>query len=208
MKRVLVIAVVVMLLPIVLLADGKKKGSTAKKPATKEPTEIQWITSIDELQAKMTKHPKKVYMDVYTGWCGWCKKMDATTFENPELIRYMNANFYAVKLDAERKDTIHYMGKVYYFDPQYKANTFAVELMAGGKKQVQLSFPTSIFMLEGFQSPQPVPGFHDVKEMESFLRYFGDSIYQRQPWADYSKAFVPTWKDNSPTAGMAPIPVH
>ena len=32
--------------------------------------------------------------------------MDATTFSDPEIINYMNENYYAVKLNAERKDSI------------------------------------------------------------------------------------------------------
>ena len=210
MKRTLLLGLIILSLPVISHADGKKKAPVAKTKTVvkKEPTEIQWLTSIDELQAKMAKNPKKVYMDVYTGWCGWCKRMDATTFTNPDLIRYMNANYYAVKLDAERKDTIHFMGKVYYFEPQYKANTFAVEYMSGGNKQVQLSYPTSIFMLENFQSPQPVPGYHDVKEMESFLTYFGDNIYKHQGWADFAKAFKPTWKVVEQPGAMAPVPAH
>jgi len=44
--------------------------------------------------------PKKLFIDVYTDWCGWCKKMDVSTFKNAEVIREMNENFYAVKLDA------------------------------------------------------------------------------------------------------------
>ena len=208
MRRVLVFAVVILSMPTLLFADGKKKTAPAKtKTAAKEPTEIQWITSIDQLQAKMAKNPRKVYMDVYTDWCGWCKRMDATTFENPELIRYMNNLFYALKLDAERKDTIHFMNKVYYYEPANKANTFAVELLMINNPNHQMGFPTSVFMLENFQSAQPVPGFHDVKEMETFLTYFGDDAYKTQAWADYSKAFKPSWKVVDQPA-MAPVPGH
>src|SRR5579872_7313437 len=120
MKRILLLAIAIVSIPALLIADGKKKKPEAAPPK-EDNKEIHWITNIDELQAKMQQNPKKVYVDVYTGWCGWCKKMDASTFQNPDLIKYMNTNFYAVKLDAERKDTIHFMGKEYYFEPQYKA---------------------------------------------------------------------------------------
>jgi thiol:disulfide interchange protein len=54
-----------------------KSGSTDKKEASNK--EIQWL-SFDELQVAMKKNPKKVFMDVYTDWCGWCKKMEKTNF--------------------------------------------------------------------------------------------------------------------------------
>ena len=72
MKRVLLAAIIMVAVPTLLIADGKKKTTkTATTTTEKGPAEIHWITSIDELQAKMAKTPKKVYMDVYTGWCGW-----------------------------------------------------------------------------------------------------------------------------------------
>src|SRR5580698_4599715 len=154
MKRVLLLALGIFM--IIGLVMAKKR---TPPPAPQPAEEIHWITSIDELQAKMQQNPKKVYMDVYTDWCGWCKKMEATTFQNPDLITYMNNNFYAVRLNAERKDTIRFQGKEYYFNPQFKANTFAVELMKG-----QMSYPTSILMMENFQNPMPVPGYMDVNQ--------------------------------------------
>ena len=34
-------------------------------------------------------NPRKYFIDVYTDWCGWCKKMDKDTFQNPEVAAYM-----------------------------------------------------------------------------------------------------------------------
>ena len=196
MKRITLFAVAAMLvLPAFILA---KKIKVEPAP---EAAEIHWL-SVDELQAKMNKTPRKVFIDVYTGWCGWCKKMEATTFKNPDLVKYMNNNFYCVRLDAERKDTIRFQGKVYYFDPKFKANTFAVELMNGN-----MSYPTSIIMLENYQNPQPIPGYHDIKEMEPILSYFGDNAFKHQKWEDFQKSYKPTW-DHGAAPDMTPPPGH
>jgi len=196
MKRILLFAVAILFISPLVIA--KKKGPAAPKPTE----EIHWITSIDELQAKMQKNPKKVYMDVFTGWCGWCKKMEATTFQNPDVIKYMNANFYAVRFDAERQDVINFQGKEYHYEPQYKANTFAVELMHGS-----MSYPTSVFMLENFQSPTPVPGYMDVNQLEYILSYFGDNAYRHVKWEDYQKTYHPSWSHGQ-AADMTPPPGH
>ena len=34
---------------------------------------IQWLT-MEEAEAKIKKEPRKIFIDVYTDWCGWCKK--------------------------------------------------------------------------------------------------------------------------------------
>lgn len=192
MKRFLLFALGIFIMSPII---AKKKTPAAPKPAA----EIHWITSIDELQAKMQQNPKKVYMDVYTDWCGWCKKMDATTFQNPDLIKYMNNNFYAVRLNAERKDTIHFQGKDYFFNPQFRANTFAVEFMKG-----QMSYPTAIIMMENFQNPMPVAGYLDVNQLETILSYIGDNAYKHQSWDAYQKTYVPRWNHGANTEVTAP----
>ena len=61
---------------------------------------VQWM-SFEEAVAKNKLEPKKIFVDVYTDWCGWCKKMDAGTFNNPVVAKYLNEKYYNVKLDAE-----------------------------------------------------------------------------------------------------------
>ena len=138
---------------------------------------------------------------MYTEWCGWCKKMDATTFQNPDLIKYMNNNFYAVKFDAERKDAFNFNGKEYHFEPQYKCHTFAVEIMQG-----KMSYPTAVLMMENFQSPTPVAGYLTVPQLETVLTYFGDNAYKHVKWDDYQKTYHAAWDkgqqpDMTPPAG-------
>ena len=202
MKRVLLLALSTLLVSsaatvTTFAQTGKTK--TTKSKATKAATEINWL-SLDEIQARMLKEPRKVYMDVYTDWCGWCKKMDVGTFTNPDVVRYLNANFYAFKFNAERQDTINFQGKKYYYNPDYKCNTLAAELLGG-----KMGYPTSVFFLENFQNPNPVGGYHDVKEMEMFLTYFGDNTYKHKAWADHQKDFKQTWKEVASAGMNAPV---
>ena len=71
---------------------------------------------------------------------------------------------------------------------------WAVELMKGNNPQVQMSYPTTIFMLENFQSPTPVPGYMTVPQIEVIMTYFGDNAYKHVKWEDYQKTYKPIWK--------------
>lgn len=121
--------------------------------------EITWYdfeTAID----KNEEDRKPIFIDIYTDWCGWCKKMDASTFKDPEVVKYMNENYYAVKMDAESKEAIAfnetlYEYKVYQGGKGY--NELAVNLLGG-----RMSFPTFVILskrqvkkatLRGFQKP-------------------------------------------------------
>ena len=107
MKQILLILLLVFLL-------GTTNSCTKKQPTTlaNENKEIEWMT-ITEAEKAAKKKPKKIMIDVYTDWCGWCKRMDASTFKNPVVASYVNKNYYAVKLNAERADSILFRGKNY-----------------------------------------------------------------------------------------------
>ena len=188
MKRVVLFAVACLLLASPAFAGGKnkKEAQAAAVPAAND-NEIHWM-SLDEVQIAMKKEPRKVWVDVYTEWCGWCKRMDKTTFANPNVIKYMNEHFYAVKLDAEQKSDIRFMGKMYPFVEAQRANAFATELLHG-----QMSYPTSVFMEENFLTPQIIPGYQDVKTMEMVLKYLGEGTYKKTAFPEYQAAFKPSW---------------
>lgn len=189
MKRVLLVALAFMsFTPMMMAGDKNKKAApkVAKEKAVND-KEIEWL-SWDDVQVKMKKEPRKVWVDVYTDWCGWCKRMDATTFKNPELIKYMNTKFYAVRFNAEKMDSIRFLGTLYTIQPQTRTNELAVKWMRG-----QLSYPTGIFMQEDFIDPQPIPGYHPVPEMEGILKFLGENIYKKEKYEDFIKTFKPEW---------------
>jgi len=59
--------------------------------------DIKWTDAL----AQSENESKPIFVDVYTQWCGPCKKMDATTFQDTTVGDYMNANFINVKWDAD-----------------------------------------------------------------------------------------------------------
>ena len=146
--------------------------------------EIQWMTF--EEAVAMTKNEgntKKVFIDVYTEWCGWCKKMDKDTFQNPEVAQYMQENFYMVKFNAEGKEPIEFDGRTFEYVPSGRRG---YHQLAAALLQNRLSYPTVVFLDENMKMLSPVPGYQKVQPFMQIAKYFGENIYKEQDWKSYS----------------------
>ena len=140
---------------------------------------IKWV-SITEAERLSNEHPKKILIDIYTDWCGWCKRLDATTYKNPEIVKYINDNYYAVKLNAESKDKIMYGGQEYSYDPARRINAVSSNFMSP-----QGGYPTTTFLDEKKQVISMVPGYMAADMMSNVLRYFAENHYLNTDWNAY-----------------------
>ena len=148
---------------------------------------INWI-SFEEAVEKNAEENRKLFIDIYTDWCGWCKKMDKTTFRNPIIVEYINNNYYPVKFNAEQKELVNFKGKEYVFVRQGRRGYH--ELAATITKG-QLSYPTYVFLDEQLNVIQPVPGYQDELTLEYILNYFGEDFYKSVPWKKFTKEYQP-----------------
>jgi uncharacterized protein YyaL (SSP411 family) len=67
-----------------------------------ETSEINWF-DFQEGYDKAVKEKKPIMIDMYTDWCGWCKRMDRTTFADKDVVKIVNSNFIAVKFNPEKE---------------------------------------------------------------------------------------------------------
>lgn len=148
---------------------------------------VQWLT-VSALQEAYSKNPKPILVDVYTSWCGWCKVMDKETYTNEKVANYINEHYYAVKLDAEEKDSIEWNGKKYGYDKLNKVNELAIYLTYG-----EMSFPTTVFLTALNAQPAPLSGYLKAKEIETPLKFFGEGVYKTQNFPDFNKSFTASW---------------
>lgn len=165
----------------------------AQQAATPVKTaQIEWLT-FEEAMKRMETEPRKVFIDVYTDWCGWCKRMDANTFSHPAIAGYLNEKWYAVKFDAEQKTPIVYKGREFTFVPSNSRgyHQLAAELTGG-----RLSYPTTVYLDENANPIQSIPGYKDALNLDKILKFFGENHYLDKTWVGFQEGY------NSPIRDM------
>ena len=148
------------------------------------PETIRWYT-IEEADALMKTDPKPIFIDAYTDWCSWCKRLDKDTFSDPIIASYMNENFIPVKFNAESKEPVTFLGKEFINDGKAgRAHQLAVALLQG-----RMSYPTVVFLSEKGELLAPLSGYMVPKEIEPFLVFFAEKKYLTEKYDEFSKNF-------------------
>jgi thioredoxin-related protein len=164
---------------IILCVCGSFYAKEAVTAVAQE--EIHWLT-LEEAMQMARIHKKKVIVDFYTGWCGWCKIMDKRTYQDPQVVSYINRHYYAVKFDAERKDTVRYQGTLFQFQPAKRMHQLAAVLL-----QDKATYPATVFISADAEAFPPIWGYIDPETMLKILKYYGEDHYLKTPWAEYNK---------------------
>lgn len=144
---------------------------------------VNWLSWEEAIEANK-KSPKKIFIDVYTDWCGWCKKMDKSTFVDPAIVKELNENFYAVKFDAEQKESITFDGNEFKFINQGRrgVHQLAYSLLDG-----QMGYPAFVFLDESFSRIMISPGYKEPKQLTKELEFTKTEAYKKISWEEYSR---------------------
>ena len=46
---------------------------------------------------------KKVFLHFYANWCGFCRKMAQDTFQDSDVVAFLNENFIPVRVDTDKE---------------------------------------------------------------------------------------------------------
>lgn len=109
---------------------------------------------------------RPVLVDVYTDWCGWCKRMDRDVYARRDVQDYLARKFITVKLNAESNDVVRHEGRT--LTSRSLAARYGVN-----------SYPTTIFLSPRGTHLGNVPGYIPPDRFLLLLRYIGDGHMER-----------------------------
>ncbi len=155
-------------------------------PFTSATAQVKWHTIEEAAEAKIGA--KLYFVDFYTSWCGYCKKMDRETFSDPTVAKILNQYYYPVKFNAEGSNTFTWFGNTYGpAQGRGRAHQFA--------KGIQ-GYPTFVIYTADGKPFQSIPGYVPAKEFIVILWYIASGDFNRYSYEQYQKIFD---KDIRPT---------
>jgi thioredoxin-related protein len=131
-------------------------------------------TSFNDAMKLAKESDKRVIIDFYTDWCGWCKKMDAEAYSNKDIKEIIEDNFVFVKMNAEGTTKVKYRGV------EYTESDLAINFQVTG-------YPTTVFLEPDGKviefkydkvSMNNVPGYFKTKDFKKILEYIKDGKYK------------------------------
>ncbi|MFH2036480.1 MAG: DUF255 domain-containing protein [Candidatus Zixiibacteriota bacterium] len=176
MKKLLMFAFAALFVfALAFATENEKKEEKAKDESTTKKTEIHWLKYDEGLKLAKEKNVH-VFINFTTSWCGWCKRMDQTTFAEPEIVKMMNEDFVSVKVDAESKFELNIDG--------YKITEKDLALAEYGAR----SYPTYWFLKSDGEKLGKLSGYQQADNFNEILYFMKESLYTKMTFEEYIKA--------------------
>jgi thioredoxin-related protein len=160
-------------LVIIFIAAAAVTGGALHAQSKDSSTAMRWNSFDAGLEKAKASH-KKVLVDVYTEWCGWCKKMDTEVYTDPGIKDYLSKNFIIIKMNAEGTGKIHYKGQEY--SPGQLAAAFGVN-----------GYPATLFLRDDSEPITLFPGYAEPPMFLLVLSFIAEDQYQKKQFGDYLK---------------------
>ena len=80
-------------------------------------TELKWYDWNEGYNLAHKKN-KLVLVDIYTSWCGWCKRMDHDTYTDAGIQEQISKEFIPVKFNPEEKNIVYKVDTMSLNGPQ------------------------------------------------------------------------------------------
>ncbi len=138
--------------------------------SAQEKESVEWL-SFEQLEDSLVRRPKKVFIDFYTDWCTYCRKMDKVVFTKPEVIDLLNKQYYAVRFNAETESAITFGGQAFIND-QLGTSRSPIHQIAQllALRNGKFTAPTLVVLDEEFKVTARYFEYMDSKGLLSILK--------------------------------------
>jgi thioredoxin-related protein len=140
------------------------------------------IYSFSELEKLQKKKPKKVLVNITSGFCNSCKVMGKTTFVDTSLAKIINEKYYVVEFNAESNDTILFKNEKF---AKGMINGFPLHSLPLKLSNNRFSLPMVCALDEQLNTIDVLNFYYSPTQIKPALIYFGDNHYKTKKWPDF-----------------------
>ena len=140
---------------------------------SQENTESANWTPFSAALKEANERQVKVLIDVYTDWCGWCKKMEANTYANPEVKAYLEEHYVITQINAESSEQISFKGQ------KVTQEELAMAMQVN-------SYPHTVFLDADNQFITRVPGYFPPEDFLTVLKFIAEEAYKTESFDDFA----------------------
>lgn len=173
MKKTIIGFLLVLALALMASA-GEKAGSKdkAKQGTFVDTNAIIWHRYDEGLKlAKETDRP--IMINFTTSWCGYCKKMNRTTFKDAEIIKSLNGDFVSIKVNCESNLELDVDG--------YKITERNLARAEYGIR----GYPTYWFLKPEATRIAPLSGYQESNRLKDILFYIKNDLSDKMKYDEY-----------------------
>lgn len=170
---------------IALLTVSFTSNPDSSKAEVEKP---KWYTWEEAMEAN-AKEPRTIMVDIYTSWCGWCKRMDKATFQDPKVAKVLNEKFYAVKLDAEMREEVVFNNHTFKYFPN--AGRRGVHELAYSLLDGSMSYPSIVFLNEKMERIMISKGYKNADQFMVEMEYTAGKHYKNQNLEEFKRSANP-----------------
>jgi thioredoxin-related protein len=125
---------------------------------------IDW-KSFEAVENDVKENPRMIFIEVYTDWCKWCKKLDNEVLTDSTIIGLLNENYYALRLNGEEKKSIRFFNQEFRYHPITKTHELARALLGE-----DLSYPAIVILNTSYEIEKIIGGFQTKEELTTILK--------------------------------------
>ncbi len=143
-----------LLIPVLLVVFCLTSGMVMAGAKQKSENGIKWYGYKEGLTLAK-KQNKQVYLHFYTDWCEYCKEMQSTTFRNPSVVKMLNTDFVAIKINTTKD---HKVAAKYNIRP----------------------VPDNWFLSSSGSKIRNFLGYYEPDQFVTVLRYVNDTLVSKK----------------------------
>jgi thioredoxin-related protein len=160
------------------------------EPAPADPPAVQWMEFDAGLKAAAASG-KHIMVDVYTDWCGYCKKLDSETYAEESVRQILADSYVSIKLKGDSSRKLKVTSKPLEVEGKTLLQFVVTDTAAASEQLLSRQalrargFPTIAFLAPDGRLISKWDGYINAELFTQMINFVKDDLYEVMTFSDY-----------------------